>query len=71
MCIRYRGNVSTETLPVNEKGIFTEPLSTNNKGTLTKPLPSSDSGYTHTLARTHSNMISKAYYYFFRIRKLS
>jgi hypothetical protein len=25
VCIRYRGNVSTEPLPSNDKGIFTEP----------------------------------------------
>jgi hypothetical protein len=25
MCIRYRGNVSTEPLPSNDRGIFTEP----------------------------------------------
>jgi hypothetical protein len=31
MCIRYRGNVSTEPLPSNE-GIFTEPLPTKHRG---------------------------------------
>jgi hypothetical protein len=25
VCIRYRGNVSTEPLPSNDRGIFTEP----------------------------------------------
>jgi hypothetical protein len=25
VCIRYRGNVSTEPLPNNDRGIFTEP----------------------------------------------
>jgi hypothetical protein len=32
MCIRYRGNVSTEPLPSNGKGIFTEPLPGNDRG---------------------------------------
>jgi hypothetical protein len=31
-CIRYRGNVSTEPLPINDRGIFTEPLPSNDKG---------------------------------------
>jgi hypothetical protein len=30
--IRYRGNVNTEQLPNNDKGIFTEPLPSNDKG---------------------------------------
>jgi hypothetical protein len=44
MYIRYRGNVSTEPLPSNDKGIFTEPLPSNNMGTFTEPLPSNDRG---------------------------
>jgi hypothetical protein len=44
VCIRYRGNVSTEPLPSNDKGNFTEPLLSNDKGTLTDPLPSNDKG---------------------------
>jgi hypothetical protein len=32
VCIRYRGKVSTEQLPSNDKGIFTEPLPRNDKG---------------------------------------
>jgi hypothetical protein len=32
VCIRYRGKVSTEPLPSNDKGIFTEPLPSNNRG---------------------------------------
>jgi hypothetical protein len=32
VCIRYRGNVSTEPLPSNDRRIFTEPLSSNDKG---------------------------------------
>jgi hypothetical protein len=31
MCIRYRGNVSTEPLPSNDRGIFTEPLPSNDR----------------------------------------
>jgi hypothetical protein len=44
MCIRYRGNVSTEPLPSNDKGIFTEPLPSNDKGIFTEPLPRNDRG---------------------------
>jgi hypothetical protein len=32
VCIRYRGNVSAEPLPSNDKGIFTEPLPSNDRG---------------------------------------
>jgi hypothetical protein len=38
VCIRYRGNVSTEPLPSNDKGIFTEPLASNDRGISTEPL---------------------------------
>jgi hypothetical protein len=31
-CIRYRGNVSTEPFPRNDRGIFTKPLTSNDKG---------------------------------------
>jgi hypothetical protein len=34
VCIRYRGNVSTEPLPSNYRGIFTEPLPSNDRGFL-------------------------------------
>jgi hypothetical protein len=44
VCIRYRGNVSTEQLPSNDKGIFSEPLPTNDKGIFTGPLPTNDKG---------------------------
>jgi hypothetical protein len=44
MCIRYRGNVSTEPLPSNIRGILTEPLPSNNKGNFTEPLPSNNKG---------------------------
>jgi hypothetical protein len=30
MCIRYRGNISTEPLPSNDIGIFTESLPNND-----------------------------------------
>jgi hypothetical protein len=32
VCIHYRGNVSTEPLPSNDRGIFTEPLPSNDRG---------------------------------------
>jgi hypothetical protein len=32
VCIRYRGNVSTEPFPSNDKRIFTEPLPSNDRG---------------------------------------
>jgi hypothetical protein len=35
--IRYRGNVSMEPFPSNDKGIFTEPLPSNEKGIFTEP----------------------------------
>jgi hypothetical protein len=55
VCIRYRGNVSTEPLPGNDKGVLealssnekeisTEPLPSNDRGILTEPLPSKDKG---------------------------
>jgi hypothetical protein len=63
VCIRYRGNVFSEPLPSNNKGIFTEPLSSNDKGIFTEPLPSNDKvGYTDT--HTYSNVILKAYFIF-------
>jgi hypothetical protein len=60
VCIRYRGNVSTEPLPSNDRGIFTEPLPSNGKGIFTEPLPSKYRGdtQTHTHTHTHSNVIS-------------
>jgi hypothetical protein len=44
VCIRYRGNVSTEPLPSNDKGILTEPFRSNDNGILTEPLPNNDNG---------------------------
>jgi hypothetical protein len=32
VCIRYRGDVSTESFPSNGKGIYTEPLPSNYRG---------------------------------------
>jgi hypothetical protein len=43
-CIRHRGNVSTEPLPSNDRGIFTEPLPSNDEGIFIEPLPSKDRG---------------------------
>jgi hypothetical protein len=54
VCIRYRGNVSTEPLSSNDRGIFTEPLPSNNRGTFTEPLSSNDRGmhrHTHSQQR--------------------
>jgi hypothetical protein len=44
VCIPFRGNVSTEPLPSNDRGVFTEPLPSNDKGIFIEPLPSSDKG---------------------------
>jgi hypothetical protein len=57
VCIRYRGNVSTESLPSNDRGIITEPLPSNNKGIFAEQLPSNDRGiqrHTHTHAHTQT-----------------
>jgi hypothetical protein len=57
VCMRYRGNVSTEPLPSKDKGIFTDPLPSNDRG---------------IQARTHKQtgtwFISLLY--FFKIRKV-
>jgi hypothetical protein len=80
LCIRYRGNVSTEPLPSNDKGIFNEPLPSNDNGifteplprndkvTLTEPLPSNDRGDTHTHGQQR-DLISLLY--FLKIGKYS
>jgi hypothetical protein len=69
VCIRYRGNVSTEPLPSNDRGIFTGPFPGNDKGMFTKPLPSNDKGDTQTHThRQQRDLISQLY--FFKIRKL-
>jgi hypothetical protein len=65
MCIHYRGNVSTEPLPSNDRGIFTEPLPSNDKGIFTEPFPSNDRGIdTHTQQRDLISLL-----YFFKIGK--
>jgi hypothetical protein len=53
--IRYRGNVSTEPLPSNDRGIFTEPLISNDREIFTEPLPSNDKGDTQTYTHTHTD----------------
>jgi hypothetical protein len=58
VCIRYRGNVSTEPLPSNDRGIFTEPLPTDNRGGI----------HRHT-DRQQRDLIS-LHILFFRIRKV-
>jgi hypothetical protein len=66
-CIRHGGNVSTGSLPSNDRGIFTEPLPSNDRGIFTEPLPSNDKGtFTEPLPsndrgihrHTDSNVIS-------------
>jgi hypothetical protein len=64
LCIRYRGNVSTEPLPsnnrenlivplpINDNGIFTEPLPSNDKGTFAGPLHCNGRGDTQTHTHT-------------------
>jgi hypothetical protein len=44
VCIHYRGNVCTEPLPSNDRGIYTEPLPSNDKGIFTEPLSSNGKG---------------------------
>jgi hypothetical protein len=44
VCIRYRGNVSSEPLPSNDRGIFTDPLRSHDRR-----------GYTGTQTRTHTH----------------
>jgi hypothetical protein len=57
VCIRYRGNVSTEPLPSNDMGIFTEPLPSNDRGI---------HRHTHTHTYTHRqqrDLISLLYFF--------
>jgi hypothetical protein len=54
VCIRYRGNVSTEPLPSTDRRIFTEPLPSNDKGMFTEPLPSNYGGGGDTHTYTHT-----------------
>jgi hypothetical protein len=67
-CIRYHGNVFTEPLAGNDRGIIIEPLPGNDKGIFTEPLPSNDKGiHIHTL-RQQRGLISLLY--FFKLRKV-
>jgi hypothetical protein len=66
MRIRYRGNVSTEPLPSNDRGIFTDPLPSNNKGIFTESLPNNDRGDTHTHTHTHTATCSQMPSLFFQ-----
>jgi hypothetical protein len=73
VCIRYRGNISTEPLPSTERVIFTEPLPSNNKGIFTEPFLSNDWGDTQTHTHTHTytqqrDLLSPLS--FFKIRKV-
>jgi hypothetical protein len=59
VCIRYRGNVSTEPLPSNDRVIFTGPLPSNDKGNFTESFTNNDRGVhrqtdTHRHAHTHN-----------------
>jgi hypothetical protein len=57
VCIRYRGNVSIEPLPCNDRGIFTELMPSNDKGIFTQPLFSNEKGI-HRQTNTHTAMWS-------------
>jgi hypothetical protein len=58
VCIRYRGNLSTELLPNNYRGMFTEQLPSNDKRMFTEPLPINDRGDTQTHTHTQTAMWS-------------
>jgi hypothetical protein len=71
LCIRYRGNVSTQPVPSNDKGIFTEPLSGNDKRTYTKPLPSNGKEiHRHTHTETLTWSYEPILFFFFKISKV-
>jgi hypothetical protein len=54
VCICYRGNVYTEPLPSNEKGIFIEPLPSNHWATLPSRCLATIVGiHTHTATWSH------------------
>jgi hypothetical protein len=61
VCIRYRGNVSTEPLASNDRGVFTEPLPSNNREIFTEPLPSNDR-WRYTDTHTHTATLIKFKY---------
>jgi hypothetical protein len=54
VCILYRGDVSTEPLPTNDRGIITELLPSNDKGIFTGSFPINDRGDTQTHTHTHT-----------------
>jgi hypothetical protein len=60
VCIRYRGNVSTEPLPSSDRGIFIEPLPSSDRGIFTEPFLATIRGiHTHTHTHTQQrNLIS-------------
>jgi hypothetical protein len=64
VCIRYRGNVSTESFPSSDGGIFTEPLPSNDKGTFTELLPSNDKRDTHTHTHTQERDLIRLLLFF-------
>jgi hypothetical protein len=59
VCIRYRGDVSTEPLSSNDRGIFTEPLPSNDKVIFTEPSPSNNKGDN----RQQRDLISLLYFF--------
>jgi hypothetical protein len=61
VCVRYRGNVSTEQLSSNDKGIFTEPLPSNGMG----------ERHTHTQTATWSPKPTLFLAYFLYSKKYS
>jgi hypothetical protein len=73
VCICYCGNVSTEPLPSNNRGIFTELLPSDDRGIFTKPLPSKDMGiHTRACVHTHRHRQQRdltSLLYFFKIGK--
>jgi hypothetical protein len=71
VCMRYRGNVSTEPLPSNDRGFLTEPLPINDTGIFTKPFHRNygEGGWTHRHTHTQQrDLISLLS--LFKIRKL-
>jgi hypothetical protein len=70
VCIRYRGNVSTEPLPRNDWGIFTEPSRclTTTRGFLPSRCLATIGGYTDS--HTQTARWSHKPTLFFKIRKV-
>jgi hypothetical protein len=55
VCIRYRGNVSTELLPSNDRGSFTEPLPSSDGGGIY--FPWYDTGHIENNASNNSSIV--------------